>query len=163
LPSDRPAEAPAAASPLRVGVLHGPNLDLLGRREPETYGRASLAEIDSLLQAHATALGVTLTCHQSNHEGVLVEQIHAAANTLDGLVLNLAAYTHTSIAIRDALAAVAVPFVEVHLSNLHAREAFRQQSMVADLAIGVVQGFGPDSYLFGLEGLVRWLTRRKAR
>jgi 3-dehydroquinate dehydratase-2 len=145
--------------PLRIGVLHGPNLDLLGVREPGIYGRTSLAEIDALLRVRADELGILLSSHQSNHEGALVELIHAAAGALDGLVLNLAAYTHTSIAIRDALAAVAVPFVEVHLSNIHAREPFRHQSMVACLAVGVVQGFGPDSYLLGLEGLVRRLTR----
>ncbi|MFH1467265.1 MAG: type II 3-dehydroquinate dehydratase [Pseudomonadota bacterium] len=143
---------------MRIGVLHGPNLDLLGIREPATYGRATLSSIDEALRARAASLGVELTCRQSNHEGGLVEMIHEAAGRQDGLVVNLAAYTHTSVAIRDALAAVAIPFVEVHLTNIHAREPFRHRSMVADLACGVVQGFGADSYLLGLEGLVRRLA-----
>ncbi len=138
-------------------VLHGPNLNLLGTREPEKYGASSLVEIDRRLVALADELGVGVQCLQSNHEGALVEAIQAAKGVHDGLVVNLAAYTHTSVALRDALAAVALPFVEVHLTNVHAREAFRHHSMVAALAVGVVQGFGVDSYLLGLRGLCRWL------
>jgi 3-dehydroquinate dehydratase II len=140
-----------------VLVLHGPNLNLLGTREPETYGRDTLADIDRALQQLGVELGVGVECHQSNHEGELVELVQAAAGRHQGLLVNLAAYTHTSVAIRDALAAVALPFVEVHLSNVHARESFRHHSMVASLAAGVVQGFGVDSYLLGLRGLTRWL------
>ncbi len=138
-------------------VLHGPNLDLLGTREPEKYGDTTLPDIDAALGALADQLGVRVSCHQSNHEGQLVELIHGARGVHAGLVLNLAAYTHTSVAIRDALAAVALPFVEVHLTNVHAREEFRHRSMVAALALGIVQGFGVDSYLLGLRGMVRWL------
>ncbi len=147
---------PAARSIL---VLHGPNLGLLGTREPEKYGTTTLADIDAALAGLANELGVAIECHQSNHEGQLVELIHAARGVHHGLVLNLAAYTHTSVAIRDALAAVELPFIEVHLTNTHAREAFRHHSMVAALAKGIVQGFGADSYLLGLRGLVQWLSR----
>lgn len=140
-------------------VLHGPNLDLLGTREPEKYGSTTLNDIDRRLEVLAGALDVKLVCRQSNHEGQLVELIHGARGVHDGLVVNLAAYTHTSVALRDALAAVGLPFVEVHLTNVHAREAFRHHSMVAALAVGVVLGFGVDSYLLGLRGMVRWLER----
>jgi 3-dehydroquinate dehydratase-2 len=139
-------------------VIHGPNLNLLGSREPEKYGRVTLAEIDRRLELLAAEFDVTVSCRQSNHEGEIVTWIQEARGTHHGLVVNLAAYTHTSVAIRDALAAVGLPFVEVHLTNVHAREAFRHQSMVAALATGVVQGFGADSYLLGLRGLVRCLN-----
>ena len=147
---------PAARSIL---VLHGPNLGLLGTREPEKYGTTTLADIDVSLAGLAAELDVRVECHQSNHEGELVELIHQARGVHDGLVINLAAYTHTSVAIRDALAAVDLPFVEVHLTNVHAREPFRHHSMVAALAQGIVQGFGADSYLLGLRGMVKWLSR----
>ena len=140
-----------------VLVLHGPNLNLLGTREPETYGRDTLADIDRKIEALAVDLGLSVHCRQSNREGELVDLIQQAAGNYHGLVVNLAAYTHTSVAIRDALAAVGLPFVEVHLSNVHARESFRHHSMVAAMAAGVVQGFGADSYLLGLRGLTRWL------
>ncbi len=140
-------------------VLHGPNLDLLGTREPEKYGTTTLSDIDAAITALGDELGVDVRCLQSNHEGGLVEHIHGARGRHDGLVVNLAAYTHTSVAIRDALAAVELPFVEVHLTNVHAREAFRHHSMVAALALGIVQGFGVDSYLLGLRGMVAWLSR----
>jgi 3-dehydroquinate dehydratase II len=140
-------------------VLHGPNLNLLGTREPATYGSTTLAQIDEAIGTLAGQLGVRVACHQSNHEGELVEIIQGARGAFDGLVVNLAAYTHTSVAIRDALAATGLPFVEVHLTNVHAREAFRHHSMVAALALGIVQGFGADSYLLGLRGMVRWLQR----
>ena len=140
-------------------VLHGPNLNLLGTREPDKYGTSTLEQIDRDLGELADELGVRLECRQSNHEGELVEHIQRAGSAFDGLVVNLAAYTHTSVAIRDALAASRLPFVEVHLTNIHAREVFRHHSVVAALALGVVQGFGADSYLLGLRGLVRWLGR----
>lgn len=133
-------------------VLHGPNLNLLGTREPEVYGRTTLAEIDAALQARAAAAGHALTSLQSNAEHVLVERVQAARE--DGtafLLLNPAAFTHTSVALRDAVAAVALPFIEIHLSNPHAREPFRQASYFSDLAVGVVAGFGADSYRYALD------------
>jgi 3-dehydroquinate dehydratase II len=142
-----------------IAVLNGPNLNLLGEREPEIYGRASLAEIERATQEHARSLGVTCTWVQTNHEGELVEAIQGLKGRADGAVLNAAAFTHTSLAVRDALLAVHVPFVEVHLSNIFAREPERRRSLLADLAVGVVTGFGPDSYRLGLEGLVKHLKR----
>jgi 3-dehydroquinate dehydratase II len=140
-------------------VLHGPNLNLLGTREPETYGRTTLAEIDAALAATATEHGHSLSTFQSNAEGALIDRIHAAAK--DGtafIVINPGALTHTSIALRDALAGVAIPFVEVHLSNIHAREPFRHASMLTGIAVGVVAGFGADSYRLGLEAAIRRLA-----
>ena len=136
----------------RLLVLHGPNLNLLGTREPEVYGRATLADIDADLAARAQAAGHRLESLQSNAEHVLVDRIQAAAG--DGtrfILFNPAAFTHTSVALRDALAAVAIPFIEVHLSNPHAREPFRQQSYFSDKAVGVVCGFGADSYRYALD------------
>lgn len=128
-------------------VLHGPNLNLLGRREPETYGRTTLAEIDASLTTMARERGAALRTVQSNHEGVLVDGIQAAlSDGTDFIVINPAAFTHTSIALRDALAGVAIPFVEVHLSNVHRRETFRHMSYLSALAVGVVCGLGPSGY-----------------
>ena len=136
-------------------VLHGPNLNLLGTREPEVYGRATLADIDADLAARATAAGHRLESLQSNAEHVLVERVQAARSDGTAFILvNPAAFTHTSVALRDALAAVAIPFVEVHLSNPHAREPFRRQSYFSDLALGVVAGFGPDSYRYALDAAI---------
>lgn len=138
----------------QVLVLQGPNLSLLGTREPERYGRATLVEIGAAMDELARSLGLVLRHVQSNHEGALVDAIHAAgADGFVGAVVNAAAYTHTSVALRDALLAVRLPFVEVHLSNTAARESFRHSSLLADVALGVVQGFGADSYLLGLRGL----------
>jgi 3-dehydroquinate dehydratase-2 len=142
---------------MQLLVLHGPNLNLLGSREPGLYGTTSLARIDTDLQGQAAALGVGLECFQSNHEGELVERIQQAAGDCDGILINAAAYTHTSVALRDALLAVAIPFVELHLSNTHAREPFRHRSLLADKAVGVICGFGPASYRLALEGLVAHL------
>ncbi|WP_440224095.1 type II 3-dehydroquinate dehydratase [Dokdonella sp. MW10] len=140
-------------------VLHGPNLNLLGTREPEVYGRTTLGEIDAGLAAIAQAAGHTLVALQSNAEHVLVERIHAARDEgVPWIVFNPGAFTHTSIALRDALAGVAIPFVEVHLSNVHAREAFRQHSYLSPIARGVVTGFGADSYRMALEFVVRQLA-----
>ncbi len=140
---------------LQVLVLHGPNLNLLGTREPETYGHTTLADIDAALLAQATAAGVQLTSFQSNHEGALVDRIHAARGEgVRAIIINPAAYTHTSVAIRDALAGVAIPFVEVHLSNVHAREPFRHHSYFSDLAIGVICGLGYRGYLLALDYLL---------
>lgn len=140
-------------------VLHGPNLNLLGSREPALYGHATLAEIDAELAAIAQESGHEVAAFQSNFEGKLIERVHAARN--DGtafIVINPGALTHTSIALRDALAAVAIPFIEVHLSNVHAREPFRRHSYLADLAVGVIAGFGPDSYRLALTAALRRLA-----
>jgi 3-dehydroquinate dehydratase II len=142
---------------MQLLVVHGPNLNLLGRREPGLYGSATLAQIDADLCERATALGIELQCFQSNHEGALVDRIQRAAGSCAGILINAAAYTHTSVAIRDALLAVAIPFVELHLSNTHARERFRHRSLLADRAVGVICGFGPQSYRLALEGLVAHL------
>jgi 3-dehydroquinate dehydratase II len=142
---------------LKIAVVHGPNLNLLGQREPGIYGSATLAEIDADLARLAGELGVGVECFQSNHEGALVDWVQQAAASADGFVVNAAAYTHTSIALRDALTAVGRPFVEVHLSNVHAREAFRAHSYLADRAVGVVSGFGPNSYFLGLRALAAHL------
>jgi 3-dehydroquinate dehydratase-2 len=133
-------------------VLHGPNLNLLGSREPEVYGRTPLAEIDNELQARAAAAGHALEHLQSNSELALIERVQAARDDGTGFILiNPAAFTHTSVALRDALAAVGVPFIEVHLSNPHAREPFRHTSFFSDLAVGVIAGLGADSYRYALE------------
>ena len=146
---------------MKILVLHGPNLNLLGTREPGVYGRASLVEIDAQLVSWAQQRGISLRCIQSNHEGALVDSVQVAVSQqVDGVLINAAAYTHTSIALRDALLATALPFVEVHLSNIHGRERFRQRSLLAGRAIGVVCGFGALSYRLGLEGLVAVLERQ---
>lgn len=148
---------------MRIAVLHGPNLNLLGQREPSTYGTATLADIDRELETLAEALGVSVTSRQSNVEGEIVDYIQRTSSEVDGFVINAAAYTHTSIAIRDVLLAVGKPFVEVHLSNVHAREAFRHHSYLSDRAVGIVVGFGVDSYLLGLRGLVSFLQAGSGR
>jgi 3-dehydroquinate dehydratase II len=142
-----------------IAVLNGPNLNLLGEREPEIYGRVSLSDIERATKEHARALGVECTWVQTNHEGELVDAIQGLKGRAHGAVINAAAFTHTSLAVRDALLAVRVPFVEVHLSNIFAREPERRRSLLADLAVGVVTGFGADSYRLGLEGLVKHLAR----
>jgi len=140
---------------MHILVLHGPNLNLLGTREPDVYGHATLADIDSGLATLAATLGVTVESFQSNHEGVLIDRIHAAAREgVVGIVINPGALTHTSIALRDAIAAVALPTVEVHLTNIHARESFRRRSHVAPVAIAQVAGFGAAGYGLALQGLV---------
>ncbi|MBJ9592373.1 MULTISPECIES: type II 3-dehydroquinate dehydratase [Burkholderia] len=136
----------------RLLVLHGPNLNLLGTREPEVYGRVTLAQIDQALAARAREAGAELSSFQSNHEGALVDRIQAAREEqTDFILINPAAYTHTSVAIRDAIAGVGIPFVEVHLSNVHRREAFRHHSYFSDLAEGVICGLGWKGYLYALE------------
>ena len=143
----------------RLLVLHGPNLNLLGTREPEVYGRVTLAQIDQALSERAGAAGVALSSFQSNHEGALVDRIQAArAEKVDFILINPAAYTHTSVAIRDALAGVGIPFVEIHLSNVHRREAFRHHSYFSDLAEGVICGLGWKGYLYALEFALDRLT-----
>ncbi len=148
--SSKPADTPPTPSK-SILVLHGPNLNLLGSREPAHYGRQTLAEIDATLAEQGKAAGVAVECYQSNAEHALIDRIHAARDQGVGfIIINPAAYTHTSVALRDALAAVAIPFIEVHLSNVHAREAFRRQSYFSDLAVGVISGLGPMGYLFAL-------------
>lgn len=139
-------------------MLHGPNLNLLGQREPGIYGSVTLDAIDQQLEQVAESLQVELSCFQSNHEGALVDAIHDAIGRHHGLLINAGAYTHTSVAIRDAIAAVAIPTVEVHLSNLYRREVFRHHSYIAPVAIGQISGFGADSYRLGLEALVHYLN-----
>ena len=143
----------------RILVIHGTNLNLLGTREPEHYGRVTLTDINVGLARLAEAAGVELDAFQSNHEGALIERIHAAREQgVRAIIINPAAYTHTSVALRDALAAVAIPFVEVHLSNVHAREPFRHHSYFSDLAIGVICGLGHQGYMLALEYLLNKLN-----
>lgn len=138
---------------MRVTVLNGPNLNLLGQREPAVYGSTTFAELEAMVQTEARALGIALTWYQSNHEGVLVDAIQGLPSSADALILNAGALTHTSLAIRDALLAVQVPFIEVHLSNPLARDPVRHHSMTADLAVGLIAGLGPAGYRLALQGL----------
>ena len=140
-------------------LLNGPNLNLLGQREPGIYGNGKLASIEERIRQEAKAEGAELDCFQSNFEGALVERIHQAMGLSQGILINAGAYTHTSIALRDALLGVAIPFVELHLSNTHARENFRHRSLLADRAVGVVSGFGPMSYSLALQGLLHHLRQ----
>ncbi|MGA2150721.1 MAG: type II 3-dehydroquinate dehydratase [Geobacteraceae bacterium] len=145
---------------MKILVLHGPNLDLLGTREPAIYGQLTLKEINSAISALARELAIEVTIVQSNSEGTLIDTIHSAIGTYDGVLINPAAYTHTSIAIRDALAAASLPTVEVHLSNIHSREEFRSKSFIAPIAVGQISGFALDSYLLGLRAIFNHLTKR---
>ncbi|MBB6581078.1 type II 3-dehydroquinate dehydratase [Ralstonia solanacearum] len=149
------ADKPIAQATRNVLVLHGPNLNLLGTREPEVYGATTLADINAALAERAGAAGVSLTHFQSNHEGALVDRIHAAKGEgTEFIIINPAAYTHTSVALRDALAGVAIPYIEVHLSNVHRREPFRHHSYLADQAVGVICGLGWRGYLAALDYIV---------
>ncbi len=141
----------------RIQIIHGPNLNMLGRREPGIYGTQTLASINEMLLSEAEVLGVTVEAFQSNSEGALVDCIQATFGQKDGIVINPGAYTHTSVALRDAIAAVGLPTVEVHLSNIHKREEFRHHSYLAPVAVGQICGFGAESYRLGLRALVQHL------
>jgi 3-dehydroquinate dehydratase-2 len=145
---------------IAVHVLNGPNLNLLGRREPQIYGSTTLSDIERLVRERAEAAGLGITFRQSNHEGQLVDWIHEAGQQGAGVVINAGAYTHTSIALRDAISGAGAPTVEVHLSNVHAREGFRHRSLIAPVCIGVICGFGAASYLLGLDAVHRVLRER---
>jgi len=146
----------------KILVLHGPNLNLLGEREPEVYGRDTLASIDKCLQERGRAAGIEVVTYQSNAEAPLIDRIHAAKSDETAvIIINPAAFTHTSVALRDALAGVAIPFIEVHLSNVHAREPFRKHSYFSDLAVGLVAGFGALSYELALEAALRRIATAK--
>jgi 3-dehydroquinate dehydratase-2 len=147
----------AVSDPLRILVVHGPNLNLLGIREPEVYGDTTLEAIDRRLAELAAKAGAELHSVQSNHEGELIDRLHEARSWASGILLNPGGFTHTSVALRDAVAGVGLPTVEVHLSNIFAREEFRRHSLVSPVASGVVSGFGAESYLLGLEALLRML------
>lgn len=144
-------------------ILNGPNLNLLGLRQPEVYGKITLAEVEAACQTHADQLNLALSFHQSNHEGQLIDWIHAARGSSDGIILNAGAYTHTSVALMDALSSAEVPAIELHLSNIHARESFRHQSFIAKVAVGVICGFGPHGYLLAMDAMVAHLKNRGGR
>ncbi|WP_170505288.1 type II 3-dehydroquinate dehydratase [Ruegeria arenilitoris] len=138
-------------------ILNGPNLNLLGTRQPEVYGSTTLEMVENLCVSHGSSIGLDVSCFQSNHEGALIDAIHAAKGDQDGIVLNAGAYTHTSIALMDAIASVELPMIEVHLSNIHAREEFRHVSYISKVAIGQICGFGPQGYVMALDGLATHL------
>lgn len=143
-------------------VLNGPNLNMLGKRQPEIYGSVTLTEVEDACREHGRKLGADVTCAQSNHEGALIDAIHAARDTQHGIILNAGAYTHTSIALMDAVASAELPMIEVHLSNIHAREEFRHVSYISKVAIGQVCGFGKQGYLLALDAMVTHIAGARA-
>lgn len=144
-------------------VLHGPNLNRLGQREPEIYGNLTLADIDARLASHAAVRGVSVSCVQTNHEGFMIEQIHAAEGKYDFIIINPAAFTHYSVAVRDALASVSVPAIEVHLSNIHKREPFRHHSITAAVTVGQITGLGAHGYVLAMDAAIQLLADRSHR
>lgn len=149
--------------PVKILLLNGPNLNLLGQREPEVYGRQTLGDIEALVRQEAKAAGVEVDFRQTNHEGELVTWIQKANGNADAIVLNAAAYTHTSVALRDAIRSVGVPTIEIHLSNTHAREEFRHKSLISAVCHGVIQGFGAGSYILGLRAAIIVNAQKKDR
>lgn len=147
---------------MQITILNGPNLNLLGTRQPEVYGSTTLQDVEAMCTAKAEALGTTIAFHQSNHEGTLVDLVHEARTTSAGLIINAGAYTHTSIALMDAVASVSLPCIEVHLSNIHARESFRHTSYLSPVALGLICGFGAKGYELALEGLVAHLRKDRS-
>jgi 3-dehydroquinate dehydratase-2 len=143
---------------MKILVLNGPNLNLLGTREPGIYGHTTLADIEATCADHGRRLGIAVRCEQSNHEGALVDHLHGARGDMDGVILNAGAYTHTSVALRDAITATGLPVIELHLSNVHARESFRHVSLIAPVCIGVIQGFGARGYPLAITALHGHLT-----
>lgn len=144
---------------MKILLLNGPNLNLLGTREPKKYGNTTLTDIEQTLKTEAKSKEVEIDCYQSNHEGDLVDKIQQATNNYDGIILNAGGYTHTSIAIRDAISSVQVPVVEIHLTNIHAREEFRHNSFIAPVCIGQICGFGAYSYILGLNAILNYLEK----
>jgi 3-dehydroquinate dehydratase-2 len=143
---------------ISILILNGPNLNLLGTRQPEVYGATTLADVEAMCAERATALGIEIECRQSNHEGTLVDWIHEAKGRHQGIVINAGAYTHTSIALHDAIASVELPVAEIHISNIHKREEFRHHSYISKVSVGMICGFGPYGYLMGLDALVHHLS-----